>query len=220
MLVGEFITVVRESLNIQSDDTLIHDELIYQVGKAIRNELIRQETDKGKLINEGQLYPMLPLVRIDFANVPGLASGVTVLRAELPLPAVLDNKTSGKLINLVYTPTGIIIYPTELVHWLSSQRRIHSLSIPKYLIIDDLLHVVNYDETADRLFVNVDALYENPEEVDLAKAKESDCLSILDTEFFLPGFLTHRVVRMTRDTLSERYQLPNDKLNNAQEDLN
>lgn len=220
MILGAFISDVLDMLNVSSDDSRFHEELIYNTARDINNEYIRQETDKGKLVNEGQTLFHVKLLATDLSMLPGIGSGVVVHRSEIPIPAVLDNKTSGKLFNAVYTALGVVLYPTEMMHYLNSFRRPHVRRIPKYYIGGDgHMYGVNLDTMAPQIDVNVDALFEDPISIERLNNKDSNCLSILDMDFFIPGFLVNRVKLSTRDSLAARYQLPNDQRNNSKEDI-
>jgi hypothetical protein len=215
--IQHYISQVLDGLKVSTDDTTIYQEMVYNELRNTAIEMIRQETDKGRL-DESNAQPIFnfELHQVDISECDSFQSGKTILKSKKKLPKIIDNETFGKLIFTVYTNTGTLLEFTTHQRWVNQQRKIHTMRLPSYLLRNDHLFVVNYDPVAPCLFVNLQCFPEDPVEVEMLS---NPCAYIPELPFYLPRYIARRVVEMTRVTIMKTLNIAPDVRGNAKEEI-
>lgn len=225
MLIKEAIAKAMKDLGVSSDDSSIGNRYVYMELKSIRNELLRQEIEKkGTWKN----FPMQTLKRfemkaIDIAESATFAAGEVVLKSVLKIPALVDTK-DGKILDGVFLSTGERLELSSINSSSNSKDRRYKSNKPQVYFRDGYLLIRYYHTNTAKLYVDVDGLYENPEQVDELNADHcndvnSQCIYYPDLPFHLPGYLEGRFFRMVKEDIAWTLRLPKDKVNNGNEDL-
>jgi hypothetical protein len=216
--VRQRISQVLDGFKVTTDDSTLYEEFIYNELRDVANELIRQETDKGRL-DESNAQPLFnfELLQVDISECDSFKSGKTILKSKEKLPKIIDNETYGKLIFSVYTNTGTKLELITFSRYDSIMRKRNSMKLPSCFIRNDHLFVVNYDELATCLFVNMLAFFEDP--VEVFELEKGECVYVPDQPFFIPGYLAGRAIRMVKESLMRTYNIAPDVRNNAKEEI-
>lgn len=216
MLVNEFISAVKEGLNVQSDDTTVSGRLAYFIGKNMRATVLRQEANKDSLWDgaNAQVLPDFELERSSVSESAHFTADVVAYKSIKEIPGLIDTKF-GKIILGVYFDNGSKLQKTEYADWLAAQKRRHSLpgKSPCYFIRNNRLYIVDYNPLSDCIVVFIEAIFDNPEDI------ADECDYIGDMEFKMPSYISDRVIKLTVEYIRGKYMIPADKKNNAQEDV-
>lgn len=215
MKIEQFISNVKEALNVQTDDTRFRNRHIFSIGKLVRNELARQEINKDMLWNASSAQPLTAfrLVEDTISENPNYQADVKVYKSELPLPTLLDTKY-GKVVHNVFTDNGDRLEPIEYTDWAGTRKRRYKLpDIAFYMIRNNRLYVLDYSG-GEELFTNVEAIFENPEEVETLN-NCNPCAYIGDLEFNMAGYLGRRIIELTAQHIARGGILPADTKNDG-----
>jgi hypothetical protein len=224
MIIREAIYSVFEGAGISSDDFPVRKRFIYRELKNTRNELIKQELNKYRMLisGSGQLLECLPMVSIDPAQCLDCDSGMRVLRSVDPLPIPIECDF-GQAILGVYLLNGVAINMMTRDDWDRRKRRRYRLADQAgYFISNRYLHIVDYDDV-DELLVNADGHWEDPEKIALLNLKNNPddkdkCMPIDMYEFHCPGHIARRTIEIVRSVVFRRLGIPADSVNNSQFD--
>lgn len=222
MLIKDAVTRARKDLGISTDDTFVGFRYVYFVLKSIRSELLRQEIEKKGLHNTFNLQTLsrFEMEQTDIIEGP-VNAGEFVLKSKLPFPELMDTK-EGKITSGVILPTGErILFNSYAGTENSKNRRFRPANKAVAYIRNNYLYIRYYDPTVSKLYVDVDGLFEDPEEVDRMNVEcvTDDCIYYPDLPFYLPKYLEGRFFRMAKQDISWSYQIQKDKINNGTEDL-
>jgi hypothetical protein len=214
--IGEYIAAVKQALNVQSDDTTVHDRFVFFVLKNMRATLLRQEANKDNLWDgfNAQVLPDFELKRGTVSETDRFDANIVVFKSVEELPELIDTQF-GKIINGVYFDNGEPLHRIEYSDWRAAQKRRNSLPTKgaSYFPRNNRLYVVDFDGLADCIQVFIEAPFSNPE--DLGDA----CSDVRELPFNLPTYLADRVIKMTVDFIRGKYGIPADTRNNAKEDI-
>lgn len=223
MIIGEAIARARKDIGVSSDDATVGARYIYSIIKTVRNELLRQEIEK-KGIWPG--YPMqtlkaFELERIDMAELNGFESGNVGYKSCIAFPELLDSKV-GKIFGGVFLPTMQRIDVISFTQWINNKKRRYSFNNVTGFFRDNNLYITDYPVETESLVVDVDGVYESPEEVERLNKKECDeennCVYYPDLEFHLPDYLAGRFFRIVRQELALTLGIPLDNTNDGKAD--
>jgi hypothetical protein len=216
--VRQRISQVLDGFKVSTDDTSLYEEFIYNELRDVANELMRQETDKGRM-DESNAQPLFnfELKQVDISECDKFQSGITILKSVNKLPKIIDNERFGKLVFSIYTNTGTRLELITFNRWDSMKRKRYSMKLPSCFILNDYLYVVNYDELATCLSVNLLAFFEDP--IEVYEMETGECVYIPDQPFYIPGYLAGRVIRMVKESLSRTYNIAPDIRNDAKEQI-
>lgn len=223
MLIKDAIERALRDLGISTDDTTVGYRYIYSVLKSIRAELLRQEIEKKGIWTNFTLQTLKRFVleEIDITESDEYETGETLMKSILPFPELMDTK-DGKIIGGVFLANGERLDITNYTRSRNSKNRRYKAATPSAYIRDKHFYVSNYPPGIPRLFVDVDGLYENPEEVDRINTESCDgdtCIFYPDLPFYLPGYLEGRFFRMVKEDIAWSMRFPKDKTNNGTEDI-
>lgn len=221
MLIRDAISQVFEDLGVSSDDTTLSWLYVYNTLKNISKELLRQEVEKKGM------WPNIPmqtlhnfeLKQTDFSEVEEFRSGIVTYRSVKKMPILLDTK-EGKILGGVYLSTGKRIDVTSLNYILNSSKRRYSSGDVMATFRNDHIYLFNVNSNSDILYVSIDGVYEDPEEVEALNSKECDtgCIYYPDLQFYIPGYLSSRMFRMAKSDIAFKLGIPTDETNNAKSD--
>jgi hypothetical protein len=223
MLIKEAIARAKKDIGVSSDDSTIGSRYIYSILKSVRAELLRQEIEKKKGAWDNfpmQVLSKFELKAIDLAESEEFNSGTVILKSTLPFPELMDTKT-GKVLSGIFLPNGQRLELTTYTAWRDSGNRRFKSEIPKVYIRDKHLVVVNYPIETSRLYVDVDGLFEDPEDVDALNDKscvENKCVFYPDLSFYLPKYLEGRFFRIVKEDATWNLRIPKDNTNNGKDD--
>lgn len=223
MLIAEAISRAQQDIGVSSDDTILGKRYIYSQLKTVRSELLRQEVEK-KGIWPG--FPMQTLRRfcmknIDMAEAIGFSANVPGFKSAISLPTIVDTK-EGKIMGGVFLPTMQRIDVISFTQWINNtKRRFRSDSVFAFLR-DENIYIINYPIYTEELLIDIDAVYDNPEEVERINGEScgsiTSCVYYPDLEFHLPTYLEGRFFRIVRQELSIKLGIPLDDRNNGKSD--
>jgi hypothetical protein len=224
MLIKDAIARAKKDVGVSSDDSSLGSRYIYSHLKSVRSELLRQEIEKKGLWSNFTLQTLrrFELEQIDLTESDDITTGIYMLRSKLPFPELMDTK-EGKINGGIFLPSGERIELSSHTAAANSLHRRYRSGKGLVYIRDNHLYIKYYDARVPRLYVDVDGLYENPEEVDRlnmqATCKDNQCVFYPDLPFYLPAYLEGRFFRMVKEDLAWSYRIPKDKTNNATEDI-
>lgn len=224
MIIQEAIARAKKDVGVSSDDSTIGSRYVYSILKSVRSELLRQEIEKKG--NAWANFPMqtlskFELSRIDIAESDEYTAGESLLKSVLPFPELLDTK-QGKVLSGVFLPNGLRFDLTTYTAWRDSKDRRFKSDIPKFFIRQGYFYAANYNGDTSKIYVDIDGLYENPEEVDALNDKScnnTQCIYYPDLPFYLPQYLEGRFFRIVKDDISWSLQIPKDNTNNGMDDI-
>lgn len=224
MQIKEAIARARKDIGISSDDTFIASRYIYSILRGVRAVLYRQEIEKkGTWANLSmQTLERFVLKNIDIAESDQFKAGQMVLKSDLPFPKLMDTKM-GKIIGGVTLPNGKRLDMSSYVTSINSRDRRFKSTTPHFYIRRDHFYVANYLHDVDELYVDIEGIYENPEEVSrlngLGCDNEQGCIYYPDTEFDIPGYLEDALFTATQQKLARALGVPLDHTNNGRQDF-
>lgn len=224
MLIKDAIARAKKDVGVSSDDSTIGSRYVYAILKSVRSELLRQEIEKkgGAWAN----FPMQTLNKFemkqtDLAEAIEFDAGIKVLKSVSPFPELLDTK-AGKVMSGVFLPNGQSLTISSFSLWRTTQDRRYKSNVPIIYLRDNHLFIANYPIEVLKLYVDVDGLFENPEDVDALNDKScnnNQCIYYPDLPFYLPQYLEGRFFRIVKQDISWEQQIPKDTTNNGLDDL-
>lgn len=216
----EIIYMVLDELKITSDDSMFTEEHIMFLASKIRGLLLKQQyKDVKKEIPESNYQTLC----LDLIQVPAITGepceGGTYLRSKEKIPFLMSIATPR-----VYTEDfyqGDITYVSrERMKYVGYNRWLPniiyaSIGPDNYLYFKSFNPQYLYLEQA-----RLTGIFEDPDkasEFECDKSEES--CDVLDREFHLEEALIPQVVQLVVKELSRPEYLPEDKANNADDDL-
>lgn len=209
MLLREAVAQIRSSFKLISSDNLITDRCIANELRAVSYLLIKQQTDKRKLLASDSLFTVIDCLQMETAPITeccNYTSPCEIGKSKEPLPKIGEN-IYGLLIQGVYSIDKKVrfdyIDPNRYISFLNlypNSKKKFFWVMNKHLYITD----PNIEVVALSAFFEEDineALY------DCNCADDKNCpTNPLDLEFKCPGFLLNNVLTITRDNLSRTYK--------------
>lgn len=224
MLIQDAIARAKKDIGVSSDDSTIGSRYVYSILKSVRSELLKQEIEKkgGAWANfPMQTLSKFELLRVDIADSREFEAGIALLKSSVPFPELMDTK-SGKVLSGIFLPNGQRLDLTTYTAWRDNDKRRFKSNVPMAYIRENHLVVVNYPIDIPKLYVDVDGLYENPEEVDALNDKSctgQKCLYYPELPFYLPQYLESRYFRVVKADIAWGLRIPKDNTNNGADDL-
>lgn len=223
MKIKDAIARAKKDIGVSSDDSTIGSRYVYSILKSVRSELLRQEIEKkgGAWANfPMQTLSKFELVKTDIAESNEFNAGIPILKSAVPFPELLDTK-AGKVMSGAFLPNGKPLTLTTYTAWRHSENRRYKSDTPVFYIRDNHFVVANYNIDTPKLYVDIDGLYENPEDVDALNDKscnETKCIFYPELPFYLPQYLEGRFFRMVKADATWNMQIPKDNTNNGADD--
>jgi hypothetical protein len=222
MTLREHISLIRGSHRLLSTDASINDRLIASKIRASTMLLLKKETDYRKLWSTDTIFttiPCLELVEVPITECCDYKSDCTIARTKTKLPRILEGNYQY-LIKGVYSIDALSGKGKKLKE-VSLNRYLNLLKLPVvkgepyYLIHNGYLYVTSPGVK----FVKLVAAFEDhsvtiPEDCDCSRVienKKEDCVSPLDLEYNMPGYMQKMVYDIVSKELLESYfSLPQD----------
>lgn len=222
MTINEAIYAVFEGVGISSDDFPVRKRFVYGELKRARNELIKQELNKTRLISGESAQTLLcfPLVRTDASFCTDCDTGNYVLRSKEKLPKMVDSDFG--LFLEVYLQNGVSIPKIMRSEHLSNKKRRYQLpGSYGFMLVNDYLVVVDYEDV-DELLVDVSSYFNEPEKIsqmnkafDDSCTSEEKCAPVYSYAFDCPEYISRRVIELARAVVLRRLGISLDNDNNA-----
>ena len=211
------VSTVRSSHKLLSTDAIITDRVIAAEIKAVRNLLVKRETNLRKLWATDTLFttiPCLELIDVPVSECCDLVDECNITRSKYKLPRISEGNYQY-LIQGVWSINAMGGKGQKLKE-VTVNRFTNAIKLPLikkeiyYMIVNGYLYT-----TSDSLkSLRIAALFEEdiPNEImfpdcdcGLQSTPEQKCINPLDKEFGLPGYLEKQVFDMVSQRLLSTY---------------
>lgn len=220
MTLNEIIYDIREKLKLHSDDIDITDEYLAHLVNIKRNLLLKQRY--GKFIKTvPEESKQIICVALEEVNaIDGEECMGTVLRSVNKIPTLLqlDNKPAligVRTLDIRALPINVISierFPyLGYNKWLSNQ---------VFVALDSDSKIYFTSKNIQHKFlenVKIIAVFEDPEDADGASCETDDDCEYYDKNYSIEPQMVHDVVNLIFKELAPGLNIPDDKLNNADE---
>ena len=221
MTLNEIIYDIREKLKLFTDDIDIVDEYLAHLVHVKRSLLLKQRYSKlSKTIPE-ETKQQVCLTFEEVPSIDGQDCMGTIVKSVQKIPTVIQldskpailNVRSHDLRNIPFSVVSIERFP-----YLGYNRWTANLI---YIALEADSHLYVYSGNVQHKFLEfgkISAVFENPEEASELDCEETDSsCEYFDTEYNIEPHMVHDVVNMIVKELAPSIQIPDDKLNNADE---
>lgn len=222
MTIGEITYNLMKRLGMSSDDFIFSEYSIYLDLKDARNELIKQEIEKGRLLDSASYQSLKVTLQEEYLD-EGAKYGVKCFKSTTDIPTFIDAK-NGPLVFGIYTSYGERIIPVKTVeeYFVNTRRRTFNTSngSVRSLIRNKRLLIFGLDPLISDFYVTADGFYEDPELVEMANQsneKEGICPSMQELDFHCPGYILRRVQTMAYEMSAKRLSIPTDIENDGKD---
>lgn len=215
----DFVSEIRSMSKLLSSDNLLNDRSILREGKSSASLLIKRETDRRKLFQSPNLFTVIPcleMTEVPLAECCDYTSEETISRSKEKLPKIGEG-IFGLLIQQVSSVDGLKKFNESTPMRYANLRK---LKLPTkniyFWIYNNYLYVTNEDTKAVRMTAYFEDTVPNnilfPNCDCQTITSEDPCISDLDKDFNVPGYLVEAVKGMTYKKLLETYfNIPVDK---------
>lgn len=208
MTVREAVSQIRTMNKWISSDDLITDRAVASEIKSVSQLLIKQQTDKRKLMASNSIFTQIDCVEMEAAQLAECCSYTSpcqIGKSKQKIPKIGDN-IYGLLIQGVYSIDKRVkfdyIDPNRYANFLN----LYPKSDKKFFWVrNDHLYITDPDIE----IVALSAFFEDDVDTSLynCDCDGQDCPpNPLDKEFKCPGFLINNVFTITRDNLTRSYR--------------
>jgi hypothetical protein len=220
MTLNEIIYDIREKLKLFTDDIDIVDEYLAHLVHVKRSLLLKQRYSKlSKTIPEETKQ----IVCLTFEEVPSIDGQTcmgTIVKSVEKVPTLLqlDNKSallgvrSHDLRNIPFNIVSIERFPfLGFNKWTANQI---------YIAIEADSYLYVYSGNIQHKFLEfakVTGVFENPEKASELNCEDDGSCEYFDTKYSVEPHMVHDIVNMIVKELAPSIQIPDDKLNNADE---
>lgn len=224
MLIENAIARAKKDAGVSTDDTSLGNRYIYSILKSVRAELLRQEVEKKGLSSGFTLQTLsrFELEEVDILESQDVVGQETVLKSKLPFPELMETK-EAKITGGFFLPTGERIDLLPYTAVLNSVQRRYRTGKGLAYLRNNHVYIKYYEESVSKLFLDIDGLFADPEEVDRLNEEKCDasesCIYYPKLPFYLPSYLEGRFFRMVKEDATWSYRVPKDKTNNGTEDI-
>lgn len=208
--VRDIVSQVRTSFKLVSSDNILTDRAVANELKSVAYLLIKQQTDKRKLLGSDTLFTQIDCLTMESASLAECCSYTSpckIGKSKLNIPKIGEN-IYGPLIQGVYSIDKKVrfdyIDPNRYANYLT----LYPKSQQKnrfYWIRNNHLYITDPNiET-----VTISAFFED--DIDLSiygcNCDNFKCpQNPLDAEFKCPGFLLNNVLSITRDNINATFK--------------
>lgn len=223
--VRSYVSQIRSSFKLLNSDNLISDRGVMNELKSVSYLLIKQQTDKRKLLDSDTLFTQIECLQMEpvpIAECCNYTSPCLIGKSKLPIPKIGEN-IYGQLIQGVYSIDKKIKFD-----YIDPNRYTNYLNLyPKDKQTEKFFWIRNghlYITDPDIETVTLSAYFED--DIDIlvygCNCEDNKCpQNPLDVEFKCPGFLLNDVLTITRRNLAETYKrstadTQEDNMDNAQ----
>lgn len=185
-------------------DSRITDRFIYHEALSIKNILLKQEEEKGRLYKLSDLFKIInkvDLIEVDTIEACGIDSDCIIKRTKEELPDIVES-SGGFLMNVTSLDgSQKLLYITES-SWL---RKLniddkHAKNELVFFSRGNHLYFPNIEWDA----VRVEAVFEDPDAVDNindCRDEPTDCRSAYDRNFTIPNYLEKGLKDLLNESL-------------------
>lgn len=220
--------IIQRVLNLYSkgtpsDDSRLTDRHVYNKLITVRSRLITQDLNRRRKVSNWnyQILPCVELISVPKHDCPCLPEvGCKILRTKYKLPKPLVNH-SHHIISNVSSVDGSITYSeTTFENKKYSSGYKYGKAKQDYYIRNGYLYIT-YRQGPK--IISITGLFEDPAEVESfpsycseSSVEESDCHSVLDTEFPIEADMIDTLIELSIQELVEIFsQMPEDRSNNS-----
>ncbi len=216
----EIIYDIKEKLHISSDDDTLTTEYISHLIDVKRSTLIKQTYSNLTKTIPSLLYQDVCLTLEVAPLIPGATCYGTILRTVQPLPNVLN--ISGREDLYLVRPIDIMAasynqVPIERFAFLGHNRFLGK-QIYTALGTDKKIYFYSAQDSYKFIEqVSIKGIFESTSEATAFSCDEA-CFDEYEAEYPLEGYMINEVVRLIVDELIKPLQIPEDELNDADDD--
>lgn len=206
----DVVSQIRTSFKLMSSDNLISDRAIASELKSVSFQLIKQQTDKRKLMGSDTLFTQIDCLQMEPASLAECCSYTSpcqIARSVLDIPDIAEN-IYGPLIQGVYS-----IDKKNVFDYIDPNRYANYLSLyPKKQQKEKYFWIRNnklYISDPNIETVVLSAFFEEDINTTIYGCgcdKQPCPQNPLDAEFKCPGYLLNSVISITRSNLVETYK--------------
>lgn len=209
MKVREAVSQLRSSFKLYSSDNAISDRAISKELKSVALLLIKQQTDRRKLMGSSSIFTeieCLEMEKVPLAECCDYTSPCSIGKSKKPIPKVAEN-IYGPLAQGVFSIDKKSKFTYMDVNRYANFLRLYPENNKKtFWIKNNHLYISDPNITV----VSLSAYFEEDFDVSLYKCNctnEDKCpQNPLDADFKCPGFLLNNVMTITRDNLLRTYK--------------
>lgn len=210
---------IRERLKFSSDDSEITDEYLAHLVDVKRVFLIKQRFSKFTRNIPEEVKQIICVDMEATSDINGVCDSDTIMVSKEPIPGTLEIGGRSALINVrvnqITAPHLNLVSVDRLPFvgynkWLKNQ-------IYVALDADNKLYMKN---TSDKIFtekIKVTGVFEDPEAADALSCESSNNCDYLDKTYPIEGYMVSDLVNMIVKELAPGLNIPEDKINNADE---
>jgi hypothetical protein len=210
MKVSEFISQVKSSNKFLFDDNIISDRTIYKTGKTVASQLIKQETNRRKLLNSDNIFTVVECLHLE--EVPYTECSINcdgmVRRSKVKLPQ-LEEGVYGYTIQGVFNiDNSEEIFPTTVKEFINQSKLRYKSNKINYIIKNGYIYVLNEDiENINIYLYSVDDSF-----------LLTSCQSIYEASLKIPGYLEKSLFDITNQELINFHKYKQDITDNNLEE--
>jgi len=221
MTLNEIIYDIREKLKLFTDDIDIVDEYLGHLVNVKRSLLLKQRYGKFSKTVPEETKQLVCINFEEVASISGQECMGTVVKSVQKIPTVihLDSKPaimnvrSHDLRNIPFSVVSIERFPyLGYNKWTANQI---------YVALEADSHLYIYSGNSQHKFLEhgvVSAVFENPEDADELSCDTADSTcEYYDKKYNVEPHMVHDIINLIVKELAPSVQLPDDKLNNADE---
>lgn len=225
--IGHYVYKLRDLIRQKSDDSGVSNRLLFSIIKGQRNDFIKQELDKKRLLRSMGLQSIdcLPMEPSTLKACCGIDLPISLMKSTKPVPNTIE-ANSGPSIQGIYPIDGSVkIHYGTRNDMLRKLNRTFLAKSGQAFVEGGYLYIYNYDLDGVKITGN----FSDPEEIAVmneCKAKTGNCynedalscLSYLELEFPCPDYLEDDIIISARDKFIVPYlKLPLDTTNDSRE---
>ena len=210
----EVISRIKKFFKEVNADSLFTNKLAYSILLPISKLLIKRDSERLKILSQSSLFKPLKCVKVIEAPAIdpccGIKSLCTVYRTEKRLPKIYTDP-SGPIIRDVLTIDGsqslTYIEPQEFERIKNNPWNKSKKKSKYYFYSDGYLYFPNGGYKMVEIIAfweeNINGWNECNKSTD-----NNDCISFLDQDFNIPGYLEEALFQMAEEKIKGRYSIP------------
>ncbi len=208
MKIGEAISQIKSDNRIFFDDSMMTDRFIWNKIKSHSLSFIKQKNDKFNLNSSNFIYSTLNCLEMELVNSTSCCKELPacdILRSVNKLPNIAESNTSSVMRGIFTIDSGkrvSLISINDVIRLENSKYKSKDI---KAFIKNGYLFIP-WRKTPKA--VSIEALWENPEEVELlnkCSAIDKSCINMQDLEWKISSDLQSAVLREVNKELFTFY---------------
>lgn len=217
---NEIIYDIREKIKIHGDDIDITDEYLFHLINVKRAFLLKQRFGKSSRNIPEEVKQIICLSMEKIEDTEGICSkGTMLLRSTQRIPATIEIGGRSSIINVRTSSVSsrfINVVPIERFPYVGFNKYMKQ-EIYAAMDADNKL----YSKTAEGpIFlekVKVTGVFANPEEAYIMNCENTETCDFYDSEYPIEPYIVTDLVNMITKELAVSLQVPEDRINNADE---